>query len=54
MGLFDRFKKRFRRSTEEEISADEESPEAKQASEEGARMFQQIVNRGSRNRGRPQ
>ena len=43
MGLFDRFKKRFRRSTEEEISADEESPKAKQASEEGARMRQNIA-----------
>ena len=43
MGLFDRFKKRFRRSSEEEISADEESPEAKQASEEGARMRQNIA-----------
>ena len=43
MGLFDPFKKRFRRSTEEEISADEESPEAKQASEEGARMRQNIA-----------
>ena len=43
MGLFDRFKKRFRRSSEEEISADEKSPEAKQASEEGARMRQNIA-----------
>ena len=43
MGLFDRFKKRFRRSSEEEISADEESPEAIQASEEGARMRQNIA-----------
>ena len=43
MGLFDRFKKRFRRSSEEVISADEESPEAKQASEEGARMRQNIA-----------
>ena len=43
MGLFDRFKKRFRKSSEEEISADEESLEAKQASEEGARMRQNIA-----------
>ena len=43
MGLFDRFKKRFRKSSEEEISADEESLEAKQASEEGALMRQNIA-----------
>lgn len=43
MGLFDRFKKRFRKSSEEEISADEKSPEAIQASEEGARMRQNIA-----------
>ena len=43
MGLFDRFKKRFRKSSEEEISADEESFEAKQASEEGALMRQNIA-----------
>ena len=43
MGLFDRFKKRFRKSSEEEISADEESLEAKQASEEGALMRQNIT-----------
>ncbi|MEE3315421.1 MAG: signal recognition particle-docking protein FtsY [Candidatus Thermoplasmatota archaeon] len=38
MGLFDRFKKRFKKSSEEEISADENSAEAKQASEVGAQM----------------
>ena len=43
MGLFDRFKKRFRKSSEEEISADEESLEANQASEEGALMRQNIA-----------
>ncbi len=43
MGLFDRFKKRFKKSTEEEISADEETVEAKQASEEGAKMRQDIA-----------
>ena len=43
MGLFDRFKKRFKKSSEEEISADQESAEAKQASEEGARMRQDIA-----------
>ena len=43
MGLFDRFKKRFKKSSEEEISADEKSPEAIQASEEGARMRQNIA-----------
>ena len=43
MGLFDRFKKRFKKSSEEEISADEESLEAKQASEEGALMRQNIA-----------
>ena len=36
MGLFDRFKKRFKKSSKEEISADEDSAEAKQAAEEGA------------------
>ena len=43
MGLFDRFKKRFKKSSEQEITADEDSAEAKQASEEGARMRQDIV-----------
>ena len=43
MGLFDRFKKRFKKSTEEEISVDEETVEAKQASEEGAKMRQDIA-----------
>ena len=38
MGLFDRFKKRFKKSAEDEISVDEDSVEAKQASEEGAQM----------------
>ena len=43
MGLFDRFKKRFKKSSEDEISADEDSAEAKQASEEGAQMRQDIA-----------
>ena len=43
MGLFDRFKKRFKKSSEDEISADEDSEEAKQASEEGAQMRQDIA-----------
>ena len=43
MGLFDRFKKRFKKSPKEEISVDEDSAEAKQAAEEGARMRQDIV-----------
>ncbi|MBJ36799.1 MAG: signal recognition particle-docking protein FtsY [Euryarchaeota archaeon] len=44
MGLFDRFKKRFKKSAEDEISVDEDSVEAKQASEEGAQMRQNITN----------
>ena len=43
MGLFDRFKKRFKKSSKEEISVDEDSAEAKQAAKEGARMRQDIV-----------
>jgi len=43
MGLFDRFKKRFKKSAEDEISADEDSAEAKQATEEGAQMRQDIA-----------
>ena len=44
MGLFDRFKKRFKKSAEDEISVDEDSVEAKRASEEGAQMRQNIAN----------
>ena len=43
MGLFDRFKKRFKKSSKEEISVDEDSAEAKQASEEGAQMRKEIA-----------
>ena len=42
MGLFDRFKKRFKKSSEEDISVEEDSSEAKQATEEGVRMRQDI------------
>ena len=43
MGLFDRFKKRFKKSSKEEISVDEGSAEAKQASEVGAQMRKDIA-----------
>ena len=37
MGLFDRFKKRFKK-TEEEVTAEEDSPEAEKALDEGSRL----------------
>ena len=37
MGLFDRFKKRFKK-TEEEVTVEENSPEAEEALDEGARL----------------
>ena len=38
MGLFDRFKKRFKKTTEEEITAEEDSAEAEEAVEQGIRL----------------
>ena len=37
MGLFDRFKKRFKK-TEEEVTAEEDSTEAEEALDEGSRL----------------
>ena len=37
MGLFDRFKKRFKK-TEEEVTAEENSTEAEEALDEGSRL----------------
>ena len=38
MGLFDRFKKRFKKTTESEITAEEDSTEAGEAVEQGRRL----------------
>ena len=38
MGLFDRFKKRFKKATEEDITAEEDSSEAEKAVEQGRRL----------------
>ena len=38
MGLFDRFKKRFKKTTEEEITAEEDSTEAEKAVEQGRQL----------------
>ena len=38
MGLFDRFKKRFKKTDEKEITAEENSPEAEEAVEQGKRL----------------
>jgi hypothetical protein len=38
MGLFDRFKKRFKKTDEKEITAEENSVEAEEAVEQGKRL----------------
>lgn len=43
MGLFDRFKKRFKKTTEEEITAEEDSTEAEEAVEQGIRLKEALV-----------
>ena len=38
MGLFDRFKKHFKKTDEKEITVEENSPEAEEAVEQGKRL----------------